>query len=171
MPTILIAYATRYGTTQEAAGILADALRQHGFTVEVQPARQVRSLAGFSAVVLGAPLHMYRWHPHAFGFLNRFRKALAGLPLGIFALGPVQNPRSEQEWTDARVQMDKELAKVAWLKPAAIEMFGGKFDPTKIGFPLSLFAGKVPPSDARDPAALAAWAEKLAGLLSSITQP
>ena len=42
--TVLVGYATRYGTTREAAEAVAAALRECGFTVDVQPAREVRSL-------------------------------------------------------------------------------------------------------------------------------
>ena len=35
-----------------------------------------------------------------------------------------------------RAQLDKELLKFPWLAPVAIEIFGGKFDPAKLTFPI-----------------------------------
>ena len=56
---VLVAYATRYGSTQEAAEAVAATLRERGLEAEVRPAREVRSLDGYNAVVLGAPLYMF----------------------------------------------------------------------------------------------------------------
>ncbi|HEX6383591.1 MAG TPA: flavodoxin domain-containing protein [Anaerolineae bacterium] len=53
--SILVAYATRYGSTQEVAQVVAAMLREGGLEVEIQPMRKVRSLEGYRAVVLGAP--------------------------------------------------------------------------------------------------------------------
>lgn len=72
-PTILVTYATKYGSTQEAAKAIAGTLCQAGGQVEILPARQVRSLDGYNAVVLGAALYMGRWHEDARHFLKRHR--------------------------------------------------------------------------------------------------
>ena len=167
MPTsVLVAYATKYGSTQEVAEAVAAALRESGLKVDIQPAREVRSLEGYDAVVLGAALYMYKWHKDALHFLSRHRKALSEKPVAAFALGPVRNPREEKEWQNSRAQLDKELAKYSWLKPVAIEILGGKFDPKKLTFPMNKFAGKEPASDARDWTAIPTWAGNISKLLS-----
>jgi menaquinone-dependent protoporphyrinogen oxidase len=158
---ILVAFATRYGSTQEVAEAVASALRETGAEVDVKPLREARSLAGHTAVVIGAPLMMYRWHKDAFAFLSRHHQALLKVPVAVFALGPVKDPHDEQEWLDSRSQLDKELAKVPWFKPVALEMFGGKFDPTLLGFPLNKLAGSAPPSDIRDWNTIRTWATTL----------
>ena len=163
---VLVGYATRYGSTQEVAEAIAATLREGGLEVDLQLARDVHSLAGYSAVVLGAPLFMFRWHKDALGFLSRHRKALAERPLAIFALGPTHDPHDEQEWRDSRAQLDKELAKFPWLTPIAVEMFGGKYDPTKLRFPINLLAGKVPATDLRDWTAIRAWGAGLRTILA-----
>lgn len=160
--SVLVGYATRYGSTQEVAEAVAAALRECGLAVDLEPLRQVRTLAGYSAVVVGAPLYMFRWHKDARRFLSRHRKALTERPVAVFALGPVHKPHDEEEWQSSRAQLDKELANFPWLSPVALEMFGGKYDPDKLRFPLSLFAGSEPASDLRDWAAIRAWASNLA---------
>ena len=52
--SVLVGFATVYGSTQEVAESIAETLHIEGFEVSLQPARKVRSLAGFQAVVLGA---------------------------------------------------------------------------------------------------------------------
>jgi menaquinone-dependent protoporphyrinogen oxidase len=163
--SVLIGYATRYGSTQEVAEAVAATLREAGLAVEIQPMRQVRTITGYSAVVLGAPLIMFHWHKDALGFLSRHRQALLLLPVAVFALGPVHDPHDAQEWQDSRAQLDKELAKFPWFKPVALEMFGGKFDPALLRFPLNKLAGPAPASDIRDWQAIRLWASNLAALL------
>jgi menaquinone-dependent protoporphyrinogen oxidase len=159
---VLVAYATRYGSTQEVAEAVAATLRERGLAVDIQPIRAVRTLEGYRAVVLGAPLYMFRWHKDALQFLARHREALTHRPVAIFALGPFH--AEEKEFQEVREQLDKELAKFPWLTPAAIAIFGGKFDPEKLTFPHNLVPAlkKMPASDIRDWTAIRAWASDLA---------
>jgi len=163
--SILVGYATRYGSTQKAAEALAAGLRECGLKADIQPLREVRTLTEYSAVVLGAPLFMFRWHNDAILFLSRHRKALLERRLAVFALGPTHKPYDEDEWEDSRAQLDKELAKFPWLTPAAVKIFGGKYDPAKLRFPINWLAGKVPESDLLDWKAIRAWATDLKPIL------
>jgi menaquinone-dependent protoporphyrinogen oxidase len=158
---VLVAYSTRYGSTEEVAEAVAAELRECGYTVDLRLLREVRRLDGYGAVVLGAPLFMFHWHKDALGFLARQQAALTHMPIAIFALGPVHEPHDEAEWKDSWAQLDKELAQFPWLKTVALEMFGGKYDPEKLGFPLKMFAGKAPASDLRDWDAIRSWASEL----------
>lgn len=160
--SILVTYATRGGSTQEVAEMVAATLSERGLEVELQPMRQVKSLARYSAVVMGAPLYMFRWHKDALHFLAHHREALKERPVAIFALGPFHD--EEKEFQTVRGQLDEELDKFPWLEPVAIQIFGGKFDPAKLGFPYNLMPAlrNMPASDARDWAAIRAWANDLA---------
>jgi menaquinone-dependent protoporphyrinogen oxidase len=163
---VLVAYASRYGSTQEVADAVAAELAERGLEVDVRRAKEVRGLDGYDGVVLGAPLVMHHWHKDAVRFLWRHREALLGLPGAVFALGPVKEPRDEQEWQDSRAQLDDELAKTAWFEPVAVEILGGKFDPSLLRFPLNKFAGSAPASDIRDWDAIRAWAGGLAKMFA-----
>ncbi|MBN2004659.1 MAG: flavodoxin domain-containing protein [Anaerolineae bacterium] len=158
---ILVAYATRYGSTQEVAEKVAATLREGSLVVDVQSVRQVQTLDSYRAVVLGAPLYMFRWLKDARGFLSRHRLALATRPVAVFALGPTED--KEEDWQQAREQLDQELAKFPWLAPVAVEVFGGKFDPTRLTFPYNLIPAlkQMPVSDIRDWEAIRAWANGL----------
>jgi menaquinone-dependent protoporphyrinogen oxidase len=87
--------------------------------------------------------------------------------VAIFALGPVKDPHDEEEWRNSQAQLDEQLAKFPWLIPVAVELFGGKFDPEKLPFPINRLAGNEPPSDARDWQAIRAWAADLAPTLET----
>lgn len=163
--SILVAYATRHGSTEQVAEAVAKTLREGGFDVDCRPTRDVRTLEGYDRIVLGAPLYMYRWHKDARRFLSRHRKGLVERPVAVFALGPTHEPYDEEEWRDSRAQLDKELAKFPWLSPVAVELFGGKFDPESLRFPMDLFARAEPASDIRDWTTIHAWAEDLGSVL------
>ncbi len=129
---VLVGYATRSGSTQEVAKAVAATLRERGLEVDLKPLRSVQTLAGYRMLVLGAPLYMFRWHKDALVFLSRHKEALNRLSVAVFALGPFRD--DEKEWRGVRAQLDKELAKFPWFAPVTRKVFGGKFDPKKLGF-------------------------------------
>jgi menaquinone-dependent protoporphyrinogen oxidase len=159
--SVLVTYATRYGSTQEVAEAIATTMRERGLAVDIRPLREVRTIEGYRAIVLGAPLYMFHWHRDALHFLTRYRAALETRPVAIFALGPTNN--EEKEYQGAREQLDKELAKFPWLTPMEIAIFGGKFDPQKLTLPLKLIPAirKMPASDVRDWVTIRGWADEL----------
>ncbi len=168
--SILVAYATRYGSTQEVAEAVASTLRERGgLEVAIQPMRQVRTLEQYRAVVLGAPLYMFHWHKDALRFLARHHEALTQRPIAIFALGPLHV--DEEEWQGSRAQLEKELAKFPWLTPVALELFGGKMDPAKLHFSYNFPASplkQMQATDIRDWTVIHAWASNLAAMLQPV---
>jgi menaquinone-dependent protoporphyrinogen oxidase len=159
--SILVGYATKYGSTKEVAEAVAATLREGGLEVDLRPMRDVRSLEGYGPVVMGAPLYMFRWHKDAKSFLSRHREALTKRPVAVFALGPTED--RPKDWQEVRTQLDKELSKFPWFAPVAVEVFGGKFDPAALTFPYNLIPAMktMPVSDIRDWNAIRAWANSL----------
>jgi menaquinone-dependent protoporphyrinogen oxidase len=160
-----VVYATRYGSTQEVAESVAAKLRESGLDVDVKPARQMRTLEGYRAVVLGAPLYIGSWLKDAQRFLTKHQADLVKMPVAIFTLGPT---RADEDVAPVRAQMDGQIAKYPWLKPMAVALFGGKYDPSKLKFPINLLAAipasplyQAPASDVRDWDAIEAWASDL----------
>lgn len=168
--SVLVGYATKYGSTQEVAEAIATTLHEDGLTVAVRPLRDIKSLEGYDAVVIGAALYMYHWHKDAQRFLSRYRKELSARPVAVFALGPVRDPRNEEEWQNSRDQLQGALAEVPWLTPIAVQLFGGRFDPQLLSFPMNKFAASEPATDIRDWEAINAWADSLVALLQPVGQ-
>lgn len=155
--SVLVTYATRYGSTQEVAENMADTLRQAGFEVDIQPMQSVKELDGYAAIVLGAAIYNAHWHPEAHTFLSRHHAALRQRRVAIFALGPLSPSNAARR--NSRRQLDSELASYPWLKPVAVEIFGGMYDPSKPG--LGFFERLLPARDYRDWKAIRAWVNTL----------
>ena len=131
MTDVLMAYATKNGSTRHVAEAVTAAMREAGAQVTALPARQAReSVAGYDLVVLGAPLYSGRWHRDAHRFLKRHRRELAAACVAVFGMGPRTD--TEEAWGRSRAQLDRALAKRAWLAPMAITIFGG-MDPPRRG--------------------------------------
>jgi menaquinone-dependent protoporphyrinogen oxidase len=155
---ILVAYASRYGTTREVAETVADELRL-GAQVFVQPAEDVVDVSAYDAVVLGAGIYIGRLHRSARAFLERFRIDLKDRPFAAFALGPVKD--READWESAASALDRALYK-AQLVPEAKTVFGGAVDPPRMRFPFS----HMPAGDLRDWQRIRTWARELPNALT-----
>ena len=153
---ILVAYATKRESTHEVAETVAERLRSLGREVDVRPADEVGMLAPYAGVVLGGGLYAGRWHRDARRFLARHRDELAKRPVAVFAMGPLKLEPAEVR--ESREQLDRALAKASWLQPVSIAIFGGVIDPAKMRFPLT----RLEAADARDWAAIRAWADEIA---------
>jgi menaquinone-dependent protoporphyrinogen oxidase len=159
-PSILITYATKYGSTRQMADAIAATLGESGFRVVVEPAAGVHDLGSYDAVVLGTALYMGRPHADARRFLKRHHGALAGLPVAVFAMGPLKTGDDDVE--GAKKQLMQALAKVSDVSPVATAIFGGVVDPKKLRFPFN----RMEVSDARDWRVIEAWAREIGTLLS-----
>lgn len=160
MASVLVAYATKFGSTQEVAERVSARLLNAGLQTEVLRAGEVKSLDGYDAVVFGGALYMFRLVGEGRRFLKRHRKALGQLPLAVFAMGPLED--SEMQYFDARKHLDKTLDGLSGVTPAEVTVFGGALDPAKLKFPYSNPGIKaMGASDLRDWPAIEAWADSL----------
>src|SRR5690242_9781200 len=141
---VLVAYASKHGSTAEVAEAVARVLREQALAVEVRPAGAVRDVSGYAGVVLGCALYMGRAHADARRFLARHHATLGARPLAVFGMGPgTTEPKDLQA---SRAQLDRALAAHGGTTPFSVAVFGGVVDPAKLRFPFS----RMPATDARD---------------------
>lgn len=153
---VLVAYATRHGSTREVADAVATQLHELGCRVDLRPADSVETLEGYEGIVLGGAIYTGRVHKAAVRFMERYREELSRLPFAVFAMGP--KSLAVAEVASARAQLDKALDRLPELAPAPVAIFGGVVDPSKLHFPFN----RLPASDARDWAAIARFAHRAA---------
>ncbi|NLA38524.1 MAG: flavodoxin [Methanomicrobiales archaeon] len=84
---ILVAYATRYGSTVGLADAIGGELKKTGVEVDVQPVSEVRDISRYRAVIVGSPIYMGKWLPEAQVFIERNQQHLRGIPVAFFAVG------------------------------------------------------------------------------------
>jgi menaquinone-dependent protoporphyrinogen oxidase len=150
---VLVAYATRHGSTREVAEAVVGTLRASGAAVQLQSARDVHHLAPrFELVVLGAPIYSGRWHRDAHRFLRRHREELGTVQVAVFGMGP--RGSDPQAWLRSRQQLDRALAKHGWLEPVTVTVFGGTDPPKR----------NRQRRDLRDWTQIEAWAHSVANL-------
>jgi menaquinone-dependent protoporphyrinogen oxidase len=122
---VLVAYASKLGSTAEIAEAIAQVLRDGGHDATAMPARDVTSLDGWDAVVLGSALYSAYWQRDARRFVERFREELKARPLWLFSGGPLDRrlARADQPITPDGAQL------TAGLGARAHRTFGGRLLP------------------------------------------
>jgi menaquinone-dependent protoporphyrinogen oxidase len=121
--TVLVAYASKRGSTAEIAETVAATLRREGLGVCLERAEDVQSLERYDAVVIGSAVYMKRWQGDARHFLKKHRKALRQKPFWVFSSGPVGDPADDNpDW----MEPPKIIEKVEELGGRDHVVFGGR---------------------------------------------
>ena len=162
---ILVAYATKKGSTHEVADAIAEELRARGAAVTTLAAADVTDVTAYDGVVLGGSLYIGRWHPDARRLLERQWSKLAGRPLAVFGLGPLTS--GFEDLSAARRQLDHALDRLSEVQPVTVAVFGGVIDPRKLPFPFN----RMPASDARDWEKVRGWARTVAATFAVAVAP
>lgn len=86
---ILVAYASKYGSTIEIAQKIGEVLTEAGLQVNVLPVEKVTDVTPFDAVVLGSAVYAGSWRKEAVTFLEDYKMLLAKIPVWLFSSGPM----------------------------------------------------------------------------------
>jgi menaquinone-dependent protoporphyrinogen oxidase len=89
---VLVAVASRHGSSLQIGEVIATTLRARGLEAAVLPVEDVASLDGHDAVVLGSSVYAGHWLRRARVFADTFEAELARRPLWLFSSGPVGDP-------------------------------------------------------------------------------
>ncbi len=157
--TVLVAYASKHGSTEGIAQAIADRLRELGEPVEVCSVGEVVDLAEFRAVVLGSAVYAGSWMKEAVEFVHRSAEALAERPVWLFSSGPLGTDVEDEE------EQPRQLEEIAGIVgPIDHRMFFGALDRSKLGFGERMIvkAVKAPDGDFRDWDAIRDWADGIA---------
>ncbi len=157
---ILVAYATRTGSTAEVADRIAGRLCQAGLSAEARPVTEVTNLEDYSGAVLGSAVRFASWLPETTDFVSANRDALSAMPVAYFtmhmlALGDDPAAAAERAKYTAKA---RDL-----ITPTDEVFFEGMIDPARLSFldRLAVRFVKSPVGDRRDWEKIAAWTDRL----------
>ncbi len=159
---VLVAYASKHGSTKEIAAAIGRALGASGFDVDLRSVEDVEDLDGVHAVVLGSAVYVGRWLAPARHFVDEHAEALSVRPVWLFSSGPLGDPLKPDE--DHAVDVD---AIVVATSARDHRLFGGKLDRSALGFGerAVVHAVRAPEGDFRDWAEIDRWAAGIAETL------
>jgi menaquinone-dependent protoporphyrinogen oxidase len=173
---VLVAHATKHGSTRGIAERIAERLCAAGLTAEALPVAGVRDFRGYDAVVLGSAIYMFHWLGEARSFARRHRADLAARPLWLFSSGPLgPEPLDKGGRDKLEVSGPRELGELRRdLNPRDHRVFWGAWsrDNRPIGFwerltyVLPALRAGLPDADFRDWPNIEAWADEIAAELS-----
>jgi menaquinone-dependent protoporphyrinogen oxidase len=162
---VLVAYGTKYGATAEIADAIGTALRAAGLDVDVLPARRVRSLERYRAVVLGSAVYAGRWRADAIRLLRR--PPLKQREVWLFSSGPIGEDKGDPERLERMTRPPRVQQIAADIGAHEHVVFGGMVA-EDAGFIRKKIARKIPPElrDRRDWQQIEAWAQSISAALT-----
>jgi len=171
MAKVVVAYASKRGSTAEIAQAIAAVLRESGHAVDCDEAGTVAELDGYDAVVLGSAVYMKRWRREATRFLRKHGKDLSRRPFWVFSSGPVGDPATDDPaWTEPRGIVRRTVR----LGTRGHVVFGGRISTTSRRPLDRAMVKSIPPEfrDRRDWDRIREWAEGIAsGLGVAVPAP
>jgi menaquinone-dependent protoporphyrinogen oxidase len=164
---VLVAVASRHGSTREIADAIAQALDGPGVDAEVRTVEDVPDLDRYDAVVLGSAIYMGNWESAASQFVQRHHSKLVTMPVWLFSSGPVGKDEHPGQGDPPKVV---EIAQLT--RARGHQMFAGKLDrhDLNLGERLVVNVVHAPDGDFRNWSAIRAWADEIGAALKSTAE-
>jgi menaquinone-dependent protoporphyrinogen oxidase len=175
---VLVAYATKHGSTRGIAEKIAETLKGEDLEVtlaEAGRAGQAGPLEGFDAFVIGSAAYMGQWLKEATQLVRDNTGTLASRPTWLFSSGPIGTDLVDAKGRDvleaSRPIQFKEFAEL--LRPRDEAVFFGAYDPDQPAIGLAerlatifvraaVVKQGIPSGDFRDWPRIADWARSIA---------
>jgi len=157
---ILVAYATKAGSTAEVAEAIGQELRDAGAEVEVSQAKDVKDVTPYKAVIIGSAIRMGKWVSEATEFVEENRQALSQVPVAYFVVCMTMKDDTEENRSTVEAYLDPMSELV---EPVDIGLFAGAMNYEKLSFGARTLAKamKVREDDWRDWEVIRAWARQV----------
>lgn len=166
---ILVAYASRTGSTAGVAEMIGKTLRESVHQVDVLPMKDVKEITQYDAVVAGSAIQSAAWLPEAVHFVRANQLDLKTKPFAAFLVCMTLAMKNGDYRQEVTAWMDPVCRLV---KPVSRGLFAGALDIHKVPnfadrvkFRLSVKLGVWTEGDHRDWAAIRVWAESLIPLM------
>jgi len=153
---ILIAVASRHGSTRGIADVIAQELTASGYTATVRDAGEVTDLEQYDAAIVGSAIYMGNWLPEARRFVQHNRDRLSALPVWLFSSGPLGEDEPQPRDDPGHLT---DLMRACGAREH--RTFLGKLASNDLGFGerLAVKVVRAPEGDFRDWPAIREWAQ------------
>jgi menaquinone-dependent protoporphyrinogen oxidase len=168
---VLVAYASKHGSTKGIADFIGDKLRGKGLEVDVRDVSQVQNLGSYDAYVVGSAVFIGHWMKEAKQFLSRNNIILSRRLVWLFSSGPTGKERKDakgRDLLDPAVSGPTELAHLKeGLDVRDHRVFFGAFDTKDLGFftqqllRSSTIRDAIPTGDFRDWKEIEDWSDAI----------
>ena len=179
---ILVAYASKHGSTKGIAERIASTIGEEGHQVDLKDVRDAGELGAYDACVIGSAAYMGSWLGEATTFVRRNGSLLAHRPVWLFSSGPVGPDKVDKQGRDVLVASEpKEFTEFeASIHPREKRVFFGAYDPSvpAVGIAEGLMERFIraipavkdvlPAGDFRDWPAIEAWARAIVNELQRV---
>ncbi len=128
---ILVAYASKAGSTGEVARAIGEVLASQGAAVDVYPVEAAVNITDYQAVIVGSAVRQGSWVRAATRFVETNRSHLSQAPTAYFTCCMTLQEDTEEKRREALGYMDPASSLV---KPVAVGAFAGKMDFSKLSF-------------------------------------
>lgn len=160
---ILVTYASRFGSTQQVAEAIAQALEEEGCQVDLKPMRETPTVNGYRAVLLGSAVNHGKWLPESVEFVRAHQKALNRVPVALFTVH-IANIGEDEKSHKSRLAYLDEVRPL--LDPVDEVFFPGRFNRRGAAELIPRWiAWIVPNIDLRKWDVIREWAHEIAGKL------
>jgi menaquinone-dependent protoporphyrinogen oxidase len=158
---ILVAYATKAGSTAEVADFIGKTLAEKGADVDVKPIKNISDITGYNAIIIGSPARAGKILSDATEFVERNKASLTNIPVAYFVTCTTLIKDTDDNRKIANEYLDSISGTIS---PVGKGLFAGKMDYSKIGFASTLilkYIFSTPEGDYRDWDAIKKWADDL----------
>ena len=157
---VLVVYASKMGSNAEVAEAIVAVLTEAGLEAEALPARLVKDVEPYDAIVLGSALYAAHWQREANRFVTKRRDILRTKALWLWSSGPLDRIRASKNLPPT----DNVLEIMGDIPFRGHRTFGGKLDPNAPGVDEQILRTHQQ-GDFRDWAKIRAYAAEIADAL------
>ena len=159
---VLVAYASKYGSTGGVADAIGKELCGRGMAADVALIRNAVNVGSYHGVVIGSAIYMGKWLPEAVDFLKTNRDILRRVPVAFFLSCMTMCKPTDQNRAKVLTYMDPVLEAVPEIKPVGIGTFAGALDYSNLSWMTKqiMKSKGSPEGDFRDWNAIRAWARE-----------
>ncbi len=125
--SILIAYASKKGSTKEIAQAICSSLKDMNIEADIKDISQIADINDYDTLILGSSVYYGMWQKSFVKFLLKNKDTLCQKFVWLFSSGPTGEEKP-LDITKGWLVPAKQKELIGYIKPVEIKLFHGKLD-------------------------------------------